>query len=392
MNKGLLSLAIGGFGIGMTEFVMMGILPDIASSLDISIPKAGHFISAYALGVVVGAPLMIAIAGKYPPKKVLMALMLFFTIGNGLSAFAGDYYTLMTTRFLSGLPHGAFFGVGAVVAGRLARKGREARAVSMMFAGLTIANIIGVPLGTYIGHHINWRYTFVIVTGIGVITVTALHFWLPFLSAAGSSGFLNELKLFKRLKPWLIVWLTTIGTGGFFAWYSYIAPLLTEVSGFNSNSITYLLVIAGVGMTLGNIAGGRLADRFSPAYATSGLLLIMSLALMTLTFVAPYKVPAALMTFTIGALAFSIASPIQMMMIRAAKGSEMLASSITQGAFNMGNAIGAYLGGLPLEQGYTYTSSDWVGSGLAACGFIIALVILVLDRKNARRHNVEATV
>ncbi len=214
MNKRLLSLAIGGFGIGMTEFVMMGILPDIASSLDISIPKAGHFISAYALGVVVGAPLMIAIAGKYPPKKVLMALMLFFTIGNGLSAFAGDYYTLMATRFLSGLPHGAFFGVGAVVAGRLARKGREARAVSMMFAGLTIANIIGVPLGTYIGHHINWRYTFVIVTGIGVITVTALHFWLPFLSAAGSSGFLNELKLFKRLKPWLIVWLTTIGTGG----------------------------------------------------------------------------------------------------------------------------------------------------------------------------------
>lgn len=369
----------------MTEFVMMGILPDIASSLDISIPVAGHFISAYALGVVIGAPLMIAIAGKYPPKRILMALMAFFTVGNALSAFAPDYHYLLATRFLSGLPHGAFFGVGAVVAGRLATEGRQARAVSLMFAGLTIANIIGVPLGTYIGHHLNWRFTFMIVTGIGIITLLALRFWLPNLQASPSSGFLKELKLFTRLKPWLIILLTTIGTGGFFAWYSYIAPLLTEVAGFSSNSITYLLIIAGVGMTLGNITGGRLADRFSPINATSGLLLCMSLALMTLTMAAHYKIPAVIMTFVIGALAFSIAAPIQMMMIRAARGSEMLASSITQGAFNMGNALGAYLGGIPLTRGFGYTAPDWVGATLAFSGFVIALAIIAVDRISERK-------
>ncbi|WP_461533245.1 MFS transporter [Sinomicrobium sp.] len=385
MNKKLLSLAIGGFGIGMTEFVMMGILPDIAKSLNISIPMAGHFISSYALGVVIGAPLMVAIAGKYPPKKILMALMLFFTVGNLLSAFAPDYYTLLSTRFLSGLPHGAFFGIGAVVAGRLALEGKQARAVSMMFAGLTIANILGVPLGTYIGHHIDWRYTFVIVSGIGIITVLALCFWLPNLPAAPSAGFLKELKLFTHLKPWLIILLTAIGTGGFFAWYSYIAPLLTDVAGFSSNSITYLLVVAGVGMTLGNIFGGRLADRFSPINATSVLLLTMSIALVTLTFAAHYKIPAVLMTFVVGTLAFSITSPIQMMMIRAARGSEMLASSLTQGAFNIGNAVGAYLGGLPLQAGYSYTSPDWVGAGLAISGFAVSICILVLDRKMAKK-------
>lgn len=388
MKKGLLSLAIGGFGIGMTEFVMMGILPDIASSLNISIPVAGHFISAYAVGVVIGAPLMIAIAGKYPPKRILMALMVFFTIGNALSAFAPDYHILMITRLLSGLPHGAFFGVGAVVAGRLVAEGRQARAVSLMFAGLTIANIIGVPLGTYIGHHINWRFTFMIVTGIGIITVLALRFWLPNLPASPSSGFLKELKLFTRLKPWLIVLLTTIGTGGFFAWYSYIAPLLTEVTGFNGNSITYLLIIAGIGMTLGNIMGGRLADRFSPINATSALLLTMSLALATLTYASHYKVSAVIMIFIIGALAFSIASPIQMMMIKAARGSEMLASSITQGAFNMGNALGAYLGGLPLTKGYSYTSPDWVGATLALSGFVVSLAILAVNRRAERQPKV----
>ncbi|MBE7179331.1 MAG: MFS transporter, partial [Mucilaginibacter polytrichastri] len=184
MKKSLLTLTLGGLGIGITEFVMMGILPDLARDVHISIPQAGHLISAYALGVVIGAPLLVAIAGSFPPKKILVALMIMFALFNGLSVFAPDYITLFATRLLSGLPHGAFFGVGSVVASRLADKGKSAQAVSLMFAGLTLANLAGVPLGTYIGHHFSWRYTFVIVSIVGLLTALSLKLWLPALPAA----------------------------------------------------------------------------------------------------------------------------------------------------------------------------------------------------------------
>lgn len=381
MKKSLLALAIGGFGIGMTEFVIMGILPDVALALDISIPQAGHFISAYALGVVVGAPILTGLGGKYPAHKVLLLLMLWFTIFNTASALANDYWTLLVARFLSGLQHGAFFGIGAVVAGTLAKKGKEAQAIAVMFSGLTFANVLGVPLGTYLGHNFSWKLAFLIVGVIGVLAMLSIYFWMPELPKASKRGILKDFGLLKRTEPWLVIILTTIGTGGFFAWYSYIAPLITDVAGFQENHVGYILVLAGVGMTVGNVIGAKVADRVSPIKAVIFFLILMVIALVVNTMVAENKTALLIMTFIIGALAFSLASPIQMTMIRSAKGSEMLGSSLNQSAFNMGNASGAYLAGLPIAMGYGFTSADLVGAAMAAMGIIVAVSIVRLRKQ-----------
>lgn len=381
MKKSLLALTLGGLGIGITEFVMMGLLPDIAKDLNITIPQAGHLISAYALGVVIGAPLLVAIAGSYPPKKILMVLMLMFTGFNAFSAFAPDYNTMFIARLLAGLPHGAFFGVGSVVASKIAEKGKEAQSVSLMFAGLTIANVIGVPLGTYIGHNYSWRYTFVIIVIVGLVTLLSLKSWMPALPATKNRDLGKELNFFKLPESWLIILMIAIGTGGLFSWYSYIAPLLTEVSGFSSNSITYILVVAGLGMLVGNFIGGKLADKISPAKATITLLIAMSVSLLIVHYVSGNQILAVIMTFVTGAIAFAAASPIQMLMINTAKGSEMLAASVSQASFNIGNALGAFLGGLPLAAGYDYTSPVSVGSIMALTGAAFAWMLIARTRR-----------
>jgi DHA1 family arabinose polymer transporter-like MFS transporter len=390
-KKSLYALALGGLGIGITEFVMMGILPDVALDLSISIPKAGHLISAYALGVVIGAPLLIMIAGKYPPKQLLIFLMLLFTIFNGLSAFAPDYTTLFIARLLAGLPHGAFFGVGSVVASRLVEKGKEAQAISMMFGGLTLANIVGVPLGTYIGHHYSWRFTFAIVVLVGIITMLSLKNWLPHFEANKNRDLKKELAFFKGREAWLIILLISIGTGGLFAWYSYIAPLMTEVSGFSANSITYILILAGFGMMLGNIIGGKLADRISPAKAALYLLLAMTSCLIVVFLVSSNPLLSLIMTFVTGTVAFSLGAPIQMLMINTAKGSEMLAASVSQASFNIGNALGAFFGGLPLVAGFSYSSPQLVGAGMALTGAFFVW-ILIANRKRKKHSKTSKTV
>ncbi|MCC9135390.1 MFS transporter [Pontibacter silvestris] len=385
MKSKLLPLTMGGFGLGMTEFVIMGILPDVANTLHVTIPSAGHLISAYALGVVFGAPLLVALASKIPPKRTLVGLMVLFVIGNALSVFAPGYELMLLTRFISGLPHGAFFGVGAVVAARLADPGKEAQAVSIMFAGLTIANIIGVPLGTYIGHNFSWRITFAIIVVVGILAVLSLKHWLPEIPASKESSLKREVKVFTRAEPWLIFVISILGNGGFFAWFSYIAPLFTEVAGFSSNAVTWLMVIAGVGMAVGNLIGGRLADKFSPLKATCWLLLMMAAALISIIFTAEYKGATLLMTFITGAIAFSMASPVQMLMIHAAKGSEMLAASVSQCGFNLGNAIGAYLGGVPIAAGLGFTSPEWVGAALVIGAFLFSLAIVGTNRGKATK-------
>lgn len=382
LRPSLLTLTMGGFSIGMTEFMMMGVLPDVSRTLGISIPSAGHLISIYALGVVIGAPLMTAITGKYSPKHVLIGLMVMCGLFNALFAISPNYPLLMASRFFAGLPHGAFFGMGAVVASKLATTGREARTVSMMFAGLTVANIIGVPVGTYIGHNLSWRLSFLIIAAVAFLTALSIRKWMPALKTNATGGLLKSVAAFKRPEPWLIICVSAIGTGGLFAWISYIAPLMTEVAGFSANAITPIMIIAGLGMAVGNFAGGRLADKFSPLKTTSYLLLTMVVSLVIVGLVTPFKVPAIAMTFITGAVAFAVISPMQMLMIQAAKGSEMLASSAIQASSNMGNALGAFLGGLPIAAGLGYTSPQYVGAGLAFAGFLFCAVIFFVSKKS----------
>lgn len=392
INKKLIPLTLGGLGIGITEFVMMGLLPDIAKDLSITIPEAGHLISAYALGVVIGAPLLAIIAGKYPPKYILIALMGLFTVFNALSAFAPSYTTLFIARLFSGLPHGAFFGVGSVVASRIAPKGKEAQAVSLMFAGLTIANLFGVPLGTYIGHNFSWRYSFAIVAVVGIITLFSLKYWLPYLPAVKNRDIKSELSFFAKREAWIIILMISIGTGGLFCWISYIAPLMTDVAGFTESSVTYILMLAGLGMLLGNFAGGYLADKFSPAKACAALLLAMCTILVVVFFVSSSPTLALITTFLTGAIAFACAAPIQMLMIKTATGSEMIAASASQASFNIGNALGALFGGFPLVYGFSYNYPSLVGAGMALSGSFFAYWLIRRFAKTKAQEEVASEV
>nr|WP_242691580.1 MFS transporter [Pedobacter sp. SYSU D00823] len=376
-------LALGGLGIGSTEFVMMGILPDVAKEFNISIPEAGHMISAYALGVVIGAPTLVALSSKITPKRILFGLMVLFTVFNTLSAFAPNNTVLFFARLLSGLPHGAFFGVGSVVASQLADKGKQARAIAIMFSGLTIANLITVPLGTYIGHEFSWRYTFGCIGIIGLITLSAIYFMLPSLPARKGSSIGSELKVFKQLDPWLIFLITAIGTGGLFCWISYIAPLMTDVAKFDSSTVPYILIVAGFGMVVGNLIGGKLADSLKPASATIVLLFAMAVTLGLIYFFSENQVASIILTFIAGSCSLALAAPIQLLMIDSSKGAEMLGASITQAAFNLGNALGAYLGGLPVAAGLGYTSPSMVGVLMALGGAGFAWILILKRRKTA---------
>lgn len=385
----LITLCLGGISLGMTEFLMMGVLPDVAKTLNIDITSAGHLIAIYALGVIIGAPVMVGILGKYPPKKVLIGLMITVAAGNILFSIAPTYGLLLAARFLVGLPHGAFFGIGAVVASRLADPGSEAKSVSVMFAGLTIANIIGVPLGTYIGHNLDWRVSFALISAIALTTALSINRWLPVMPAQTETKFSDSLKVFKQPELWIIIGISAIGTGGLFAWISYIAPLMTEVAHFSSNMITPIMIVAGLGMAAGNFAGGRLADKFSPLKTTSYLLLSMIIVLILVALLSHIKAAALILTFITGGLAFAVIAPMQMLMIRAAKGAEMLASSSMQASANTGNALGAFLGGLPIIQ-YGYTAPEYVGAVLAFTGFL--LCILLTWRFSRKAQSATATV
>lgn len=379
MKKSLLALSLGGLTIGITEFVMMGILPDVASDLKVTIPIAGYLISAYALGVVIGAPLLVIIARNYPPKKTLLILAAMLAFFNSLSIIVPNYEFFFLTRLLSGLPHGAFFGVGAVVAGRLAEKGKEAQSISIMFAGLTIANLIGVPIGTYIGHHYSWRYTFVLIGLFGILTFISLYFWMPNLPLKNKISMKTQMLLFKKVEAWLVILITAIGVGGLFCWISYIAPLLTDVSGFDATDVPYIMILAGAGMVVGNIIGGKLADTFPPAQTLIALLLLMALDLTMVFFFSFNPYVSLLLVFMTGCVSFTFIAPIQMMMIEIAVGSEMIASAAIQASFNVGNALGAYLGGLPLIAGFSYASPNLVGIGMSLIGVLIT--VLLIQRK-----------
>lgn len=388
MKKSLIALSLGGLTIGITEFVMMGLLPDIASDMKVSIPVAGYLISAYALGVVIGAPLLVIIGRNFPPKKMLLILALMLTVFNALSIIAPTYNFLFASRFLSGLPHGAFFGVGAVVASRLADKGKEAQAISIMFAGLTLANLIGVPIGTYIGHHFIWRYTFILIAIVGMLTFLFISLWMPNLEKSGDVNMKTQLLFFKKTEAWLIIGITAIGFGGLFAWISYIAPLLINVSKFSPEDVSYILILAGFGMVVGNFLGGKLADKFSPAPTVLVLLFVMVIDLIMVYFLSSNQYISLFFTFLTGAISFSVIAPINMLMITTAKDAEMIASAALQGSFNIGNALGAFLGGLPLAAGYSYASPNIIGVGMATIGMVITLILMQKHRTSVQLQSV----
>lgn len=376
MNKGLIALAFGGLAIGMTEFTMMGILQDIAKDQQIEITQAAHFIALYALGVVVGAPILTIFTGKIAPKKVLLLLMLLFIVFNGLFAIAPEYNTLAISRFMSGLPHGAFFGVGSVVAAQLVQKGKEAQAIAFMFTGMTIANLAGVPLGTYIGHHYSWRITYGIIAALGLITIASIYFWLPNMNNKANGDLKQQLSYFKQAKAWLIVAVISIGTGGLFSWITYISPMVTKVGGLNEDRVPFIMILVGLGMFFGNILGGKLADTISPTKAAIACFTTMALTLVTVYFTAHITSLAYVMAFVTGMVAFTIGSPLQMMLITSAKGSENIAAAAGQASFNIGNTLGAYLGGIPITLGYAYNSPVLVGVGMAGIGAMLASVYL----------------
>lgn len=373
MKKSLIALAFGTLGLGIAEFVMMGILPDVAHDFGISISQAGHFISAYALGVCVGAPMLI-LARKDPLKRILLILVTLIMVGNISAALAPNYWILLLARFISGLPHGAYFGVGSIVAEKLADKGKGSEAVSIMVAGMTIANLFGVPLGTSLSAAISWRVTFLLVGCWGMIILYYIWRWVPQIESLPDTGLKGQFRFLKSPAPWLLIGATLLGNGGVFCWYSYINPLLTHVSGFHPQSITFLMVLAGFGMVVGNLASGRLSDKYKPGRVAATVQACICVTLLLIFFLSSVSWLSVLLMCLCTAGLFALSSPQQVLLIRYSKGGEMLGAASVQVAFNLGNAIGAYSGGLALQAGLGYQYPALIGVPFAFAGFILLTV------------------
>jgi len=383
----LLALAIAAFGIGTTEFVMMGVLPQVAAAFAIDIPTAGAMITAYALGVVVGAPLITAATARWSRKTLLLALMAVFVLGNGLFAAAPSLQAAVAFRFLAGLPHGAFFGAGAVVAAGLVPADRRARAVSLMFVGLTLANVVGVPLGTLLGQQVGWRATFAVITGIGGLAMLGIQLLVPDQGRPAEASLRAELAVFRNPQVLLALAVVTFGLGGTFATMSYIAPMLTDVAGYAPSSVSVLLALAGVGMTAGVLVGGRLADRaLMPSLYGSLALLAVVLGLFTIT--AGGKLGAAITLVAIGFAAFLIGPMVQARVMDKAGGNPSMVSAAVQSGFNIANSIGAYLGGMVIAGGFGLLAPNVVGASLAVLGLSLALTSGLLDRRSRRAPEV----
>ncbi|MEU4575231.1 MFS transporter [Nonomuraea sp. NPDC023979] len=385
MPLALLALAIGAFGIGTTEFVIMGLLPEIATDFGVSIPTAGLLVTGYAIGVVIGAPLMTTLGTRVSRKTVLILLMGLFVAGNALSALAPGFGLMLTGRVVASFAHGAFFGIGSVVAAGLVAPGKKAGAIATMFTGLTVANIVGVPLGTFIGQAVGWRTTFAIVAALGVAGLLGIAALVPAMPQAQGARLRGELHAFRNPQVLLAMAMTVLGFGGVFAAITYIAPMMTQVAGYSGSAITWLLVLFGIGMFLGNLLGGRYADRalMPLLYATLGGLAIV-LALFTVT--AHNKVLAALSILLIGALGFATVPPLQKRVLDQAHGAPTLASAVNIGAFNLGNALAAWLGGIVIAAGLGYTAPNWVGALLAAAALGLALWSAALERRAPARE------
>ncbi|MDY0970930.1 MFS transporter [Siccibacter turicensis] len=373
INYPLLALAIGAFGIGTTEFSPMGLLPVIARGVDVSIPAAGMLISAYAVGVMIGAPIMTLLLSHRARRSALIFLMAIFTLGNVLSAIAPDYTTLMLSRILTSLNHGAFFGLGSVVAASVVPREKQASAVATMFMGLTIANIGGVPAATWLGETIGWRMSFLATAALGLIAMVSLWLSLPKGGAGARPDVRKELSVLVRPQVLSALLTTVLGAGAMFTLYTYIAPVLHHVTNASPAFVTGMLVLIGVGFSLGNYLGGKLADR-SVNGTLKGFLLLLIVIMAAIPWLAQSQPGAALSMVVWGAATFAVVPPLQMRVMRVASEAPGLSSSVNIGAFNLGNALGAAAGGAVISAGLGYSVVPVMGAVIAAAGLLLVLI------------------
>lgn len=380
LTMAIVALAMGGAGIGVTEFTMMGLLKEVEAGLDISTPEAGHLISAYALGVVVGAPLLAAVGAKLPRKYLALGLMLFFSLANLNSYVAPDYGTMLLSRFAAGLPHGAFFGVAAVIAASLVAPTRRGWAISMVMAGLSISNVVGVPFATWLGQTYGWRLLFILVGAIGLLTMALIARFVPFEAAHPEASIRRELGALRRLQVWLAILIGIVGFGGFFATYTYIAHTMTAVAGMPQTMIPLVVALYGVGMVAGTLLGGRFADK-SVMGTLYRVLPGIAVALVVYAVAVHWQWSALVMVFIVGAAGSMLVPALQTRLLDASPDAPSLASSLNHAALNVANALGAFLGGLVIALGWGYVAPALVGAVLAVLGFGVALFSGLLERK-----------
>ncbi|UXN60449.1 MFS transporter [Phyllobacterium zundukense] len=377
----ILALAIASFCIGTTEFVIMGLLPEVAADLGVSIPGAGLLVTGYALGVVIGAPIIAIATASLPRKSVLIGLAMLFVVGNLFCAIAPNYWMLMVARVVTAFGHGAFFGIGSVVAANLVPRHKRASAIALMFAGLTLANILGVPAGTALGEIYGWRATFYAVVAIGIAAVIAIVLLVPATrEEQKGGGFISEIRVLGKLQVWLAMLISALASAGLFAVFTYIKPILTDVSGISTSAVTWVLLLFGAGMTVGNIIGGKLADwKLMPTVI--GTLVALMFIHAIFAEVSGNAVAAIVVVFVWGVLTFVIVPPLQMRVVETAEEAPNLAATLNQGAFNVGNASGAWIGGAALTWGVSYQNLPFVGSALAVIAVLVAVGSWVLDRR-----------
>ncbi len=386
MPIGLIALALGGFGIGLTEFVIMGLLPEVAADFQVSEATAGWLISGYALAVVVGALALTAAVTRFERKPVLAVLLVLFIAGNLVSAIAPDYGMMMIGRIIAALAHGAFFGIGAVVAADMVAPTKKAGAIAIMFTGLTAANVLGVPFGTMLGQAAGWRSTFWAITVIGVIALAGILALVPKTGHGDTTpGTLrSELRAFRSGQVWLSILVTILGYGGMFGAFTYIAFTLTEVSGFAASTVPWLLIVFGVGLFVGNTIGGKAADR-NVDRTLVVVLSVLVVVLVGFALTAGNQVPTVASIVLMGGFGFATVPGLQMRVMKYASSAPTLASGANIGAFNVGNALGAWLGGVTITAGLGYTSPIWAGAGITLLGLGV-MIIAAAGAKRAVRH------
>lgn len=376
----IFALALGGFCIGTTEFVAMGLIQEIAADLNISVPAAGHFISAYALGVTIGAPVIAILGARIPRKILLIGLMLFYGIANGLTALAHSTETVMLSRFIAGLPHGAYFGVGVLVAAELAGPSRRASAVAQMMLGLTLATVVGVPLATWLGQQFGWRTGFEFSALIAFLTVAVVILYIPKIQVQATASIKTELAGLKNVQMWLTLGVGAIGFGGMFSVYSYVSPILTEYTGANIEVVPVALAIWGVGMVIGGLVAGWLADRYLNKTIV-GILISSALAFVLGSFMLSDLYTAFLALFLIGLTVMGLGGTLQTRLMDVAGEAQAVAASLNHSAFNLANALGAFLGGWVLSHGMGWLAPVWVGFVLSLGGLIILLFAFAVEKK-----------